>query len=67
METLSSISQADHNKTLVFVATKSRADFLQRKLREMGWPANAIHGDKNQSSRDRILAGKAGLIVVMTF
>lgn len=41
----------DHNnagRVLIFVETKKGCDALTRSLRHEGWPALAIHGDKNQ-------------------
>jgi ATP-dependent RNA helicase DDX5/DBP2 len=35
-------------KVLIFVATKRVADDITKHLREDGWPALAIHGDKEQ-------------------
>ncbi|CAN0064657.1 unnamed protein product [Pylaiella littoralis] len=62
----------DHNnagRVLIFVETKKGCDALTRSLRHEGWPALAIHGDKNQSERDSVLhdfkAGKS-LILVAT-
>ncbi|CAN0089362.1 unnamed protein product [Ectocarpus sp. 6 AP-2014] len=48
----------EHNnagRVLIFVETKKGCDALTRSLRHEGWPALAIHGDKNQSERDRVL------------
>lgn len=43
------------NKTLIFVATKRVADEITKFLRTDGWPALAIHGDKEQRERDWVL------------
>jgi len=57
----------DGSKVLVFVATKRTADNLTRNLRQDGWPARAIHGDKEQNERDWVLAefrsGKTPLLI----
>ena len=45
----------DGRKVLVFTATKRTADSLTRDLRGNGWEARAIHGDKSQQERDRVL------------
>lgn len=44
------------NKTIIFTATKRTADDVTRALRQDGWPALAIHGDKAQNERDWVLA-----------
>ncbi|EEB98466.1 hypothetical protein MPER_02016, partial [Moniliophthora perniciosa FA553] len=40
---------------LIFVATKRVADDITKYLRQDGWPALAIHGDKEQRERDWVL------------
>jgi len=45
----------DGSKILVFTETKKGADQLTKYLREDGWPALAIHGDKSQQERDWVL------------
>ena len=52
---LDQISQ-ENAKVLVFTATKRIADDLTKYLRQDGWPALAIHGDKEQKERDWVLA-----------
>lgn len=39
---------AENAKVLIFVATKRVADEITKYLRQDGWPALAIHGDKEQ-------------------
>ena len=39
---------AENAKVLIFVSTKRIADEITKYLREDGWPALAIHGDKEQ-------------------
>lgn len=51
---LDMISQKS-GKVLIFVGTKRTADEITRYLRQDGWPALAIHGDKQQSERDWVL------------
>lgn len=46
---------AEGAKVLIFVATKRTADELTKYLRQDGWPALAIHGDKQQQERDWVL------------
>merc|ERR1719235_95556 len=43
-------------KVLVFTETKRGADSLARELQYQQFSANAIHGDKEQRQRDRILS-----------
>ncbi|KAI0392305.1 Rapamycin-insensitive companion of mTOR, N-term-domain-containing protein [Xylariaceae sp. FL0594] len=43
------------NKILIFVGTKRVADEITRFLRQDGWPALSIHGDKQQNERDWVL------------
>ena len=45
----------DGSKVLIFTSTKRTADDLTASLRQDGWPARAIHGDKSQSERDWVL------------
>ena len=52
---LDHISQ-ENSKVLIFTATKRIADDLTKYLRQDGWPALAIHGDKQQAERDWVLA-----------
>ena len=44
---LEQISQ-ENAKVLIFVGTKRVADDITKYLRQDGWPALAIHGDKEQ-------------------
>jgi ATP-dependent RNA helicase DDX5/DBP2 len=53
---LGTIMNQRENKTLIFAATKRAADEITRRLRQDGWPALAIHGDKMQQERDWVLA-----------
>ncbi|KAK9453751.1 P-loop containing nucleoside triphosphate hydrolase protein [Dipodascopsis uninucleata] len=54
-------------KTLIFVGTKRIADDITKFLRQDGWPALAIHGDKAQNERDWVLnefrTGKSPIMV----
>ncbi|XP_021762851.1 DEAD-box ATP-dependent RNA helicase 20-like [Chenopodium quinoa] len=57
----------DGSKILIFVETKKGCDQVTRQLRMDGWPALAIHGDKDQSERDWVLSEfKSGRSPVMT-
>ena len=51
---LEMVSQKN-GKVLIFVGTKRVADDLTKYLRQDGWPALAIHGDKQQQERDWVL------------
>ncbi|KAL8438846.1 hypothetical protein Efla_000764 [Eimeria flavescens] len=46
----------DSEKALVFCATKRETEQLSRELRMEGLKALAIHGDKSQRERDRIIS-----------
>lgn len=48
-------SQDAESKILVFASTKRMCDEITKYLREDGWPALAIHGDKQQQERDWVL------------
>jgi ATP-dependent RNA helicase DDX5/DBP2 len=53
-------------KVLIFTGTKRMADDLSHRLRGCGVRCAAIHGDKKQFDRERVLADfKAGRISVM--
>jgi len=55
------------NKCLIFTGTKRVADEITRFLRQDGWPALSIHGDKQQNERDWVLnefkQGKSPIMV----
>ncbi|VBB87140.1 Putative ATP-dependent RNA helicase [Podospora comata] len=55
------------NKCLIFTGTKRVADEITRFLRQDGWPALSIHGDKQQNERDWVLdqfkTGKSPIMV----
>ena len=57
----------DGCRVLIFCETKKGADNLTRVLRQEGWPALAIHGDKDQKERDWVLqefkTGKSPLMI----
>lgn len=57
----------DGSRILIFMETKKGCDQVTRQLRMDGWPALSIHGDKNQSERDWVLAEfKSGRSLIMT-
>ncbi len=47
---------ARHGRTLFFVRTKHGADRLSKQLQQRGIESAAIHGNRNQSQRNRALA-----------
>ncbi|PFH63268.1 hypothetical protein XA68_14920 [Ophiocordyceps unilateralis] len=64
---LEKIMDNKDNKVLIFVGTKRVADEITRFLRQDGWPALSIHGDKQQNERDWVLdqfkCGKSPIMV----
>ncbi|OJJ46707.1 hypothetical protein ASPZODRAFT_117424 [Penicilliopsis zonata CBS 506.65] len=64
---LEKIMEDRSNKLLIFTGTKRIADEITRFLRQDGWPALSIHGDKQQNERDWVLnefkAGKSPIMV----
>ncbi|KAI4096705.1 MAG: hypothetical protein LQ344_000845 [Seirophora lacunosa] len=65
---LERIMESDKDaKILLFTGTKRVADDITRFLRQDGWPALSIHGDKQQNERDWVLnefkTGKSPIMV----
>lgn len=64
---LEKIMENKDNKILIFTGTKRVADEITRFLRQDGWPALSIHGDKQQAERDWVLnefkTGKSPIMV----
>ena len=56
LEALIEQLNADCDRTIVFVRTKRGADRLVKRLDARGLRADAIHGNKSQSQRDRALS-----------
>ncbi|CAL8106988.1 unnamed protein product [Calicophoron daubneyi] len=56
-----------NSRVLIFTETKKRTDDLCADLREKGFDASAMHGDKQQKERDRVLeqfrAGRLSILV----
>jgi superfamily II DNA/RNA helicase len=50
------LQQADIGRALVFTRTKHGADAVVKRLLKSGLPAEAIHGNKSQNNRERVLA-----------
>ncbi|KAL2358697.1 Phosphomethylpyrimidine kinase-domain-containing protein [Cryomyces antarcticus] len=67
VEHLERIMDDKNNKILIFTGTKRVADDITRFLRQDGWPALSIHGDKQQNERDWVLnefkTGKSPIMV----
>ncbi|PSC72623.1 DEAD-box ATP-dependent RNA helicase 20 [Micractinium conductrix] len=58
--------EMDGRRILIFCETKRGCDNVTRQLRQDGWPALSIHGDKSQHERDWVLAEfKAGKHPIM--
>jgi len=57
----------DGSKILIFAQTKTAGDDLTREMREDGWPALCIHGDKKQEEREWVLKefkeGKSPILI----
>jgi ATP-dependent RNA helicase DDX5/DBP2 len=64
---LEAIMEDKSHKILIFTSTKRVADEITRLLRQDGWPALSIHGDKQQNERDWVLnefkTGKSPIMV----
>ncbi|KAF2211008.1 hypothetical protein CERZMDRAFT_68899 [Cercospora zeae-maydis SCOH1-5] len=64
---LEKIMEDKSHKILIFTSTKRVADDITRFLRQDGWPALSIHGDKQQNERDWVLnefkTGKSPIMV----
>ncbi|WP_454915690.1 DEAD/DEAH box helicase [Xanthobacter sediminis] len=57
------LSKEEIDRALVFTRTKHGADKVVRVLAKAGIPAEAIHGNKSQNQRDRVLAAfRAGTV-----
>ncbi|KAI4154159.1 MAG: hypothetical protein LQ340_001849 [Diploschistes diacapsis] len=61
------MDESRDSKILIFTGTKRVADDITRFLRQDGWPALSIHGDKQQNERDWVLnefkTGKSPIMV----
>ncbi|EIM85439.1 DEAD-domain-containing protein [Stereum hirsutum FP-91666 SS1] len=58
---------AENAKVLIFIGTKCVVDDITKYLRQDGWPALAIHGDKEQREHDWVLgefkAGRSPILI----
>jgi ATP-dependent RNA helicase RhlE len=61
------LSEPEFSRTIVFTRTKHRANRVAEKLEKSGIPAEAIHGNKSQTARQRALQrfrdGQVGVLV----
>lgn len=57
---LKSNVHSSQDKVIIFATTKRNCDYLAQMLNEDGYKALAIHGDKHQSERDRIIESFRG-------
>jgi ATP-dependent RNA helicase DeaD len=55
IDALRQLIDMDKSKTLVFCRTKRTVDWLERQLYRRGVRAMAIHGDRAQNARERII------------
>ncbi|KAJ3053465.1 ATP-dependent RNA helicase dbp2 [Rhizophlyctis rosea] len=64
---LEKIMDKEEQKTIIFTGTKRTADEITRFLRQEGFGALAIHGDKKQQERDWVMhefkSGKAPILI----
>ncbi len=51
------MQQNGYRTVIVFCNTKRRCDEVERRLRDMGYKSNALHGDLRQSKRDFVMKG----------
>ena len=58
MQVLKEITKETDCKTIIFTATKRRADKLTKWLIRDGFQALAIHGNKSQNAREKALGGE---------
>ncbi|KAJ3241030.1 ATP-dependent RNA helicase dbp2 [Chytriomyces hyalinus] len=68
VQLLDKIEKEDRSaKTIIFTGTKKMADECTRFLRQDGFPALAIHGDKKQQERDWVMnefkSGSAPILI----
>ncbi|PSN51101.1 putative ATP-dependent RNA helicase DDX17 [Blattella germanica] len=64
---LQEIDSNRDNKTIIFVETKKKVDNITRNIRQYGYRAVCMHGDKSQQERDYVLRefrnGKSPILV----
>ena len=64
---LEEIGASGGSKIIIFVERKKKAEELTRRMRQLNWSANAIHGDKDQREREKVLQdfkeGKINILI----
>ena len=64
---LTKVEPNSKNRIMIFCMTKKGCDSLTRGLRQNGWQALGIHGDKSQQERDSVLnefrSGRSPILV----
>ncbi len=66
LKTILTEPQTTEGQTLIFTRTKRGAEELSDSLLRDGFPSDALHGDKSQSQRNRVLARfRAGQIRIL--
>ncbi|XP_065578449.1 probable ATP-dependent RNA helicase DDX5 [Artemia franciscana] len=64
---LNKISKEQQKKIIIFVETKKRVEFIARTIYRAGHNVGAIHGDKIQEERDKVLnafrSGRRNILV----
>jgi ATP-dependent RNA helicase RhlE len=67
LKTILTEPQTTEGQTLIFTRTKRSAEELSEALLRDGFPSDALHGDKSQSQRNRVLsrfrAGQTRILV----
>ena len=67
LKTILTEPQTTEGQTLIFTRTKRGAEDLANQLLAEGFPSDALHGDKSQSQRNRVLskfrAGQTRILV----
>ncbi|OAF68853.1 hypothetical protein A3Q56_03415 [Intoshia linei] len=65
-ELLCKIVNEPNKKTIIFFETKRKTDTITFLLRKQGWPVAAIHGNKDQRERERVLGEfKSGRLPIL--
>ena len=58
MQVLKEITSGTESKSIIFTATKRRAEKLTKWLFRDGFQALAVHGNKSQNAREKALGGE---------
>jgi ATP-dependent RNA helicase DDX5/DBP2 len=57
IKVLAAVMRDQNCKVIIFAQTKKRVDDFFFTIKRLGYPVYAIHGDKRQQERDRVLQG----------